>query len=156
MSSNIQPKAISNQELTVIGSFTTLSCMDEPEKNAFSARLNELCDEPQFGIPAAGKGRQVQLGKLFQVSQNAARKWLVGDGMPKPTTLERIARHFRVNTEWLRAGIGSKRQDDGMIVTDPDLIRLVQIGQSLSRQERAAYIRMGSALAEPAAKENGQ
>ena len=56
---NLQPKAISSQELTVIGSFTTLGCMDEPEKHAFAARLNELCDEPQFGIPAAGKGRQV-------------------------------------------------------------------------------------------------
>jgi hypothetical protein len=156
MHPKIQLKAISRQELTVIDSFTTLGCMDEPEKHAFSARLNELCDEPQFGIPAAGKGRQVYLGKLFQVSQNAARKWLVGDGMPKPTTLERIARQFHVNTEWLRAGIGAKRQEEGLIVTDPDLIRLVQIGQSLSRQDRAAYIRMGSALAEPTTKENGQ
>lgn len=153
---NLQPKAISSQELTVIGSFTTLGCMDEPEKHAFAARLNELCDEPQFGIPAAGKGRQVDLGKTFNVSQNAARKWLVGEGMPKPTTLERIARYFHVNTEWLRAGIGVKRQDDGMLITDPDLIKLVKIGESLSKQDRAAYIRMGSALAEPAAKENGQ
>lgn len=130
--------------------------MDEPEKLAFSSRLNELCDEPQFGIPSAGKGRQVDLGRKFSVSQNAARKWLVGDGMPKPTTLERIARYFHVNTEWLRAGIGAKRQDDGVMVTDPELIRLVQIGQSLSKQDRAAYIRMGSALAEPPANEGTQ
>lgn len=90
------------------------------------------------------------------MSQNAARKWLVGEGMPKPTTLERIARYFHINTEWLRAGLGAKRQEDGVMVTDPELIRLVQIGQSLSKQDRAAYIRMGSALAEPPARENGQ
>lgn len=153
MGFTVQPKAIYRQELTVISHGPNLVCMDEPEKMAFSARLNALCDEPQFGIPAPGKGRQVALASKFAVSQNAARKWLVGDGMPKPVMIERLARYFSVNTEWLRAGIGPMRQAAGILVTDPQLIRLVQIGLSLSKQERAAYIRMGSALAEPPAKE---
>ena len=119
-----------------------MDVMYAPELQAFAARLNTLCDEPQYGVPAPGKGRQVVLGKMFGVSQNAARKWLMAEGMPRQYMIERIAKHFRVNYEWLRTGRGPRRSDEGITLVDTEEIKLIRRYRSMTEEERQTYLRM--------------
>lgn len=74
------------------------------EKQAFSARLNDALD--RAGIAPKGKGRQVELARMFRVSQKGARKWVEGESIPKTARLMSIARRLRVSTEWLLTGHG--------------------------------------------------
>lgn len=74
------------------------------ERMAFSKRLNHALD--LYGIPPKGKGRQVQLGKLFGVSQKAANKWLEGISLPDTMRIATIAEKLKVNVEWLTYGAG--------------------------------------------------
>lgn len=76
-------------------------------KSAFSARLNELCDEN--GIPPKGKNRQKTVGSRFSVSQEGARKWLEGEGLPQFEKCIEIAVDFKVCLDWLMTGRGPKR-----------------------------------------------
>ena len=76
-------------------------------KREFSKRLNQLCDET--GIPPKGKNRQAKVGKLFDVSQEGARKWLEAEGLPKFETCLAMALHFNVSVEWLLTERGPKR-----------------------------------------------
>ena len=55
------------------------------------------------------RGRQTELAKLFNVSPNGARKWLLGEGMPELEVAIRLARWADVNVEWLLTGRGPKR-----------------------------------------------
>lgn len=74
------------------------------ERLAFSKRLNHALD--LFGVPPKGKGRQVQVGKIFGVSQKAANKWLEGISLPDTMRIAVIAEHLKVNVEWLTYGTG--------------------------------------------------
>lgn len=74
------------------------------ERQAFSKRLNHALD--LFGVPPKGKGRQVQVGKLFGVSQKAASKWLEGLSLPDTMRIAVIAEKLKVNVEWLTYGSG--------------------------------------------------
>lgn len=76
-------------------------------KREFAARLNQVCDE--LGIPPKFKNRQAQVGKLFGVSQEGARKWLEAEGLPKFDTCIAMALRFNVAVEWLLTGRGAKR-----------------------------------------------
>lgn len=75
-------------------------------KGSFAERLNELCDE--HGLPPKGRGRQVAVAKMFDLSQKGARKWLEGEGLPTLENSIEIARRFGVQTEWLLTGRGDK------------------------------------------------
>lgn len=77
---------------------------DFEDKQAFSKRLDHALD--LYGIPPKGKGRQVQLGKLFDVSQKAASKWLEGLSLPDTMRIAVIAEKLKVNVEWLTYGRG--------------------------------------------------
>lgn len=79
----------------------------ETERVAFSTRLNEALDD--MGFPPKGKGRQVEVGKRWGVSQKGARKWLEGEGFPEIDTAIRIAADCKVAFEWLMTGRGPKR-----------------------------------------------
>ncbi|MEO8806608.1 MAG: hypothetical protein ABI433_11025 [Burkholderiaceae bacterium] len=57
------------------------------------------------------RGRQTKLGKQFQVSQQAARKWLDGRAYPETGTVISIANWAGVNVNWLLQGAGPKRGD---------------------------------------------
>lgn len=74
-------------------------------KAAFALRLAEVCDE--LKIPETG--RQTALAKRFGVTPGAARKWLLGIGMPELDMAVQIAQAAHVNVLWLLQGAGPKR-----------------------------------------------
>jgi len=78
---------------------------EQHEKTAFSKRLNHALD--LYGTPPKGKGRQVTVGKMFDVSQKAANKWLEGISLPDTMRIAVIAEKLNVNVEWLTYGTGA-------------------------------------------------
>lgn len=76
----------------------------QEDKIAFSRRLDHALD--LYGVPPKGKGRQVTLGKMFNVSQKAASKWLEGICLPDTMRIAVIAEKLNVNVEWLTYGSG--------------------------------------------------
>lgn len=81
--------------------------MSSKEKEEFSARMNEVADD--LGIPEKGKNRQKALGDKFHVSQEAARKWLTGEGFPSTEKSIEIVKLAEVNYEWFMTGRGPKK-----------------------------------------------
>ena len=79
-------------------------------KTAFAARLAEVCQ--RMGLPDE-HGRQSALAKVFGVTPNAARKWLLGIGMPELDLAIRLADWGGVNVQWLLQGVGPKLVDSG-------------------------------------------
>lgn len=69
---------------------------------AFANRLNEALDA--IGFPAKGRGRQVELARLMDVSQKGARKWLEGEGLPTTDKQIALAALCRRSFEWLATG----------------------------------------------------
>lgn len=107
MRTNIQPEAISLQQLKVARLNATIGCMEtDQQKAAFAARLNAICDDNN--IPPKGKGRQTSLSKMFKLSQNAVLKWLEGEGYPSLDMAQQIATWSGVHLEWLLTGRGPK------------------------------------------------
>lgn len=78
-----------------------------PEKIAFSRRLNEALDGA--GFAEKGSGRQVALAAKYKVSQNAVRKWLEAESIPEVSRLMQLATDFNVSFEWLATGRGDKQ-----------------------------------------------
>lgn len=74
------------------------------DKISFSKRLDHALD--LYGVPPKGKGRQVTVGKMFNVSQKAANKWLEGISLPDTMRIAIIAEKLNVNVEWLTYGTG--------------------------------------------------
>lgn len=81
--------------------------MDHEVRAAFAARLHEVCDD--LDIPT--HGRQTELARRFDLTPNAARKWLKGEGMPNLDVAIAIAGMAGVNVNWLLQGVGPKRVD---------------------------------------------
>jgi len=77
------------------------------EKAAFSARLNQVLDEA--GIAPKGQGRQIQVARMFGVSQKGARKWLEGEAIPTTARLTLVTAQLHVSIEWLLTGRGPMR-----------------------------------------------
>ena len=75
-------------------------------KADFARRLHEVCDD--LGLQR-GRGRQTALARQFGLTPNAARKWLLGLGMPERDTAIEIANAAHVNVLWLLQGAGPKR-----------------------------------------------
>lgn len=70
----------------------------------FADRLNALCDEKK--IPY--RGRAELLGKRFNVSREAARKWLKGIAYPTLAMRVEIGAWAGVTDSWLVTGKGDK------------------------------------------------
>ena len=88
-------------------------------KEQFAQRLNEALD--RYGAPPKGKGRQLWVGKRFNVSQKAARKWLEGEGFPKTERILQIARKLCASENWLLNGIEKGNQTTSfMLETDEE------------------------------------
>lgn len=80
----------------------------------FARRLTQSCDESPL-VPEHGRGRQVYLAKKLKVTQEAVRKWLVGESLPRPDKIGDLAKVLGVDPVWLQLGtspleISDKRQ----------------------------------------------
>lgn len=106
----LEPIVTFSQALKVTSDCVTISSMNI-ELSEFAKRLNKLCDLDR--LPPKGGGRQLELAKIFGVSQKGARKWLEGEGLPKTSRINEIAAHFGVNSEWLLSGRGDMREQEG-------------------------------------------
>jgi len=102
-------------------------------RQEFAARMNEVCDALE--IPK-GHGRQSMLGKRFEVSPKAARKWLMGQGYPEMAMAVRIANEAGVNLAWLLQGTLPKRGSR----VDPDLASVVEAIMDLPSESRTATL----------------
>jgi len=69
----------------------------------FSRRLVQACNESPL-VPEHGKGRQVYLAKKLKVTQEAVRKWLVGESLPRPDKISDLAKVLGVDPVWLQLG----------------------------------------------------
>jgi transcriptional regulator with XRE-family HTH domain len=69
----------------------------------FSRRLKQACDESPI-VPEHGKGRQVYLAKKMNVTQEAVRKWLEGESLPRPDKIALLAKTLGVDPLWLQLG----------------------------------------------------
>jgi hypothetical protein len=109
--------------------------MDD-EKALFAARLNELCSDAQM----PSRGRQSALASLFKVTPNAARKWLLGIGLPEMDVAIAIAKWGDVNLEWLMTGRGPKH---GTKVPTRALVldEMLRKGTPEERKELVNYIK---------------
>lgn len=78
---------------------------DQQIRQDFARRLNEVCDD--MGLPKE-RGRQTALAATFKVTNKAARKWLIGEGLPELALAVRIANWGSVSALWLLQGAGDK------------------------------------------------
>lgn len=69
----------------------------------FARRLVQACDESPL-VPEHGRGRQVYLAKKLKVTQEAVRKWLVGESLPRPDKIGDLAKVLGVDPVWLQLG----------------------------------------------------
>lgn len=79
--------------------------MNKRVLSTFSARLVECCID--LGLKQE-RGRTSELARMFNVTPNAAKKWLTGDGMPELSKAVEIANRAGVSVIWLLQGAGSK------------------------------------------------
>ena len=98
MDGNLEPMVL------YVNSYEGKRVAELEERKAFAKRLDHALD--LSGVPPKGKGRQVQLGKMFGVSQKAASKWLEGVSLPDTMRIAEIAEKLKVNVEWLTYGKG--------------------------------------------------
>lgn len=73
--------------------------------DTFATRLKFSLD--RAGFPPKGKGRQILLSKVFNVTQQCVQRWLTGEGYPDTKRIPDVARELGVNLEWLLSGYGS-------------------------------------------------
>lgn len=121
--------------------------MKEPEKIAFSARLNKVAD--MLSIPPKGENRQKLFGKMFGVSQEAARKWFAGEGLPQMQKCIEIAKKSSVSIEWLLTGRGIAQYE-----STPEALAIKAM-QNMDAATKYQAVKILDTLAEPAEKPNG-
>jgi transcriptional regulator with XRE-family HTH domain len=66
----------------------------------FKDRLQQAVNKSSL-IPEYGHGQQVTLAKLMEVSQEAVRKWMVGETRPRPDATKKLAQVLDVEHIWL-------------------------------------------------------
>lgn len=107
MNAILEPIVILTQALKVPPYGSTFGYMRQvTEKAEFSARLNAILDD--LGVPPKFEGRQVEVARLFGVTQKGARKWLEGESIPAYEVCVEVARRAGVHYEWLMTGRGPK------------------------------------------------
>jgi transcriptional regulator with XRE-family HTH domain len=70
----------------------------------FANRLNLACD--RHGLSPAKKGRNKELAKLINVSEEMARRYLKGSDMPRENKRSLIADKLKTSRAWLFEGVG--------------------------------------------------
>lgn len=138
--------------------------MSDDEKALFSRRLKELCDEKDL----PDHGRQTILRKKFGVSQEAVRKWLDGESIPKYSHKVALCDYFGVNFEWLSTGRGAKYQELSkaeetlkMLGIDPDKLDVDQVESikaiiRMPEENRGKAKKIISVFSEPDEKPDGE
>lgn len=147
MTPSVAPKVTLHQELIVTSLSVRVGNMgNDQERDAFAARLNELCDD--MGLPPKGEGRQVALASKFGVSQKGARKWLEAESMPQTQKIIEIAKWADISTEWLLSGRGKKRLDAPTLTefTSEQIARVVQVMEGLAPYEQEIIASQAEAL----------
>lgn len=138
----LQPKIVKGQQLIVAclpRTITTMSCLDE--KESFAERMRVVAD--RLGIPPKGKNRQASLGKLFNVSQEAARKWLSGESIPEMARCIEIAKRAEVSIEWLLTGRGVE------VYSNTPEAKVLLAMQHMDEATKYQLVKIGDSLAEP-------
>ena len=69
----------------------------------FASRLLEACNISDE-IPDYGKGQQTSIAARLNVSQEAVRKWLAGETVPRAELSKRLAELLGVKHSWLMLG----------------------------------------------------
>lgn len=69
----------------------------------FATRLLEACNASE-DIPDYGKGQQTEIAARLDVSQEAVRKWLAGETVPRSAMSKRLAALLGVKHSWLMLG----------------------------------------------------
>jgi transcriptional regulator with XRE-family HTH domain len=69
----------------------------------FATRLLEACNASDE-IPDYGKGQQTAIAARLNVSQEAVRKWLAGETVPRAALSKRLAALLGVKHSWLMLG----------------------------------------------------
>lgn len=72
--------------------------------STFAQRLKQACDDSKI-IPEYGKGRQVAIANRLGVTQEAVRKWFVGEAVPRPNKMRELAEYLEIDEPWLALGI---------------------------------------------------
>lgn len=108
-------------------------------RSAFSRRLNLLLD--YYDVPSKHEGRQVILSKKMDVSQEAARKWLEGESIPREDKLIRLCQLFACRKSWLQQG-------EGEMITDPTLEEINRLAEKLKPDARVNILTLLRGLAE--------
>ena len=123
--------------MRTIGSMTESTLFD-----AFSQRMNEICDDMQ--VPE--RGRQSALGQTFGVSQKGARKWLEGEAFPRWEHLVAITEWANVTVDWLVGGRGPKRLES--LYPSESIARTVDVMRQLNPDQQALITRLADQVAQ--------
>jgi transcriptional regulator with XRE-family HTH domain len=143
----LQPTIVLCQQPNVVFNQIKIVSMRETEKIAFSQRLNMVAD--MLSIPPKGENRQKLLGKMFGVSQEAARKWLAGEGLPQMQKCIEIAKKASVSIEWLLTGRGIAQYEN-----TPEA-QVLKAMQNMDAATKYQAVKICDTLAEPAHQGNG-
>lgn len=73
-------------------------------RQAFAERFRQALAEMGYSA-----NEQKLIGKLFEVSGQAARKWAEGQAMPTPSRIPQVAQRLGVRRAWLQDGEGPMR-----------------------------------------------
>jgi len=123
------------------------------EKAEFSERMNLIADK--LGIPPKGQNRQLLFGKMFKVSQEAARKWLEGESIPQISKCIEIAKKADVSFEWLMTGRGEMilAYQPAQNTPEQHILRLMQ---EMDAATKYKLIKIGDTLVEPDGNGDGK
>ncbi len=95
----------------------------------FSKRLNEVLDEN--GFKPRLKGRDSQLAKLMNMSKRGVGKWINGESMPHPKSLETLAKELGVSPQWLKDGQGEEvKKLPKSVVVEVPLLKITDLTHS--------------------------
>lgn len=110
------------------------------EREEFSKRMQVVCDF--LALPK--EKRQTLLAKKYGKTVTTGRNWLMGSKIPSYEDAVKICTDANVTYEWLMRGSGPMRPQEfnqGMYVTDPDLIKILKVAEPLPEYGRKMAIK---------------
>lgn len=109
------------------------------KKQEFANRLSLACDHAR--IPPLNKGRQEALKKLLRVSQEAVRRWLAGESVPRYERVIELAEILGVNANWLLFDSGAMT-DQTAVKTDGAMVNALIPWESAPSAKRPFELTM--------------